>query len=251
MFAKKKRVWVIGGCTGYGKEIVLFFLRKNYEVIISSSNPLKLKDFSEKHQEFKNLKTIRIDLSNEAIIERVCKKILGNTGLDHIFITSAISNSNASKLPFLTEKKSKIYKYFDINSIGPWLVIKNIFPKILKFQKSIKIYLFTSKAGWANNINFGFYNVSKSLLHHTIINLSEEIKINYEKFKCSFFLIEPGEAKTEMNKGSNISPKVIIPIIKYLENMESISRVEFIDRNFYKLKFCYKINEMYCGRINE
>ena len=44
----KKRIWIIGGATGYGASISSYFYQQGHDVIISSSNEKKIKDYCNK-----------------------------------------------------------------------------------------------------------------------------------------------------------------------------------------------------------
>ena len=114
-----------------------------------------------------------------------------------------------------------------------------------KKKNKFKSIFFTSKAAWSDLNGFGFYNTSKSLLHHLILNLSSEINKKYNEFIFSPYILEPGEANTRMNKDSFNNPNLILPSIDYILKDNYHRKTIFLDRDINYLKFCYKINEMY------
>ena len=61
----------------------------------------------------------------------------------------------------------------------------------------------------------------------------------------SINIVEPGEAKTEMNQGSNIPPSVINDVIDYLLSKDNHKGFNIIDRDKNILKFCHEIENMY------
>ena len=239
----KPNVWIIGGTSGYGLEISKFFIKKKYNVIVSGRKAEKEHEHLTK---LNFLKYIQIDLGNERSISSICSTVNKIFQLDLIIITGAISNKESKKkLPLLEFEKNIYYKFIKINSIGPILIVKNILKNFDMKKKKIKVIFFSSKAAWSDLEGFGYYNTSKSLLHHLVLNLSAEINNNYPDFIFSSYILEPGEANTRMNKSSFIHPKKILPIIEFIENDNYERKTKFLDRDMNYLKFCYKINEMY------
>jgi len=238
--ANQKKVWIIGGSTGFGASISNFYISQGWNVLISSTNENKLINFLKKttpihkHQ-LLNYKVL--DLCNEESISKILNEVLQDCPIDLLIITSAISNAHSNKYPMLQEKISVFNKYIKTNSIGNWLVIRNLFPKITLLQKSLKIILFTSRAGWASTNHFGFYNISKSLLHHLILNLHTEIIEKFSNFFCPITILEPDEALSEMNKGSLVNPNTIVPIIKHIVKNHNENRVSFINKQGNYLNF--------------
>ena len=103
------------------------------------------------------------------------------------------------------------------------------------------VIYFTSKAAWASTPNFGFYNTSKSLLHHLILNLFSETKHHYPHFKLKMAIVEPSEASTEMNKGSTVHPIGILPAIHLIEDSDIYERVLIVNKECEEKKFTYPV----------
>tara|TARA_Y100000590_G_scaffold424852_1_gene532247 strand:- start:30 stop:794 length:765 start_codon:yes stop_codon:yes gene_type:complete len=240
----KKRIWVVGGSTGYGAAITEHYYLNGHNVIISSSNNKKLENYFNK---LKNpnldnfLEYIQMDLNNELKVEEVKENILSKGKIDSLIITSAIGNDLSPSYPLLESDTNIFNNFLKINSFGSWIVTRSLFPDICKIQDEIKIIFFSSKAGWSNTLNFAFYNLSKSLLHHIALNLFQEIKDKYPNFKLQLVVLEPGEAKSEMNRDSKINPKCILPVIDYIFKLKEYNEVVFLDRDKKRLKF---INEL-------
>ena len=240
---QKKNVWIIGGSSGYGLEISKFFLARKFNVLVSGK---KKKEEQSHLNDLDYLEYIQLDLEDEKSIKLACKYITKDLSLDLIIITSAISNKiSKKKFPFLEDKLKTYMKFLKINSLGPVLIMKNIISNLVKNQKKIKVIFFSSKAGWSNLKGFGFYNTSKSLLHHLILNLSSEINNKYQDFTFSPYILEPGEANTRMNTESFNHPNKILPSIDFIIRDAYHKKTIFLDRDINYLKFCYKINEMY------
>ena len=88
-----------------------------------------------------------IDLSNETSINQTVDDVLEDGAIDLLVITSAISNEHSQNFPMLNENTTIFKKFMMINSMSHWLIIRKLFPKITQLNASIKIIVFTSKAG--------------------------------------------------------------------------------------------------------
>ena len=228
----KKRVLIIGGTSGYGFEITLHLLKKNFEVYIASRNNFKKDNFNKLKSITNSFKFFEIDISNEKMVREKINLILNDGKVDLIIVSSAISNAYKYRdFPLLKSNSEILKEFFEVNSLGALYTVKSLFPKITKLQRKVKIIFFTSKAGWSDLCHFGHYNLSKSLLHYLVLNLSSEIRECYKDFIFSSFILEPGEAQTRMNGGSTIHPKVIIPSINYIIEQQQQKHSIFLDRD--------------------
>jgi NAD(P)-dependent dehydrogenase (short-subunit alcohol dehydrogenase family) len=76
-----------------------------------------------------------------------------------------------------------------------------------------RVVLLTSEAGWAYTPGFGPYNVSKSALNNFGASLAAECGARCPSADVQINVLIPGEARTEMNRGSTISPYTIAPMM--------------------------------------
>tara|TARA_Y100000294_G_scaffold177869_1_gene205338 strand:- start:1291 stop:2055 length:765 start_codon:yes stop_codon:yes gene_type:complete len=238
--SNKKRIWIVGGATGYGAAISKHYYLNGHDIIISSSNRTKLQNFTNKikNDNFKNsIDYFKMDITNEDETINTTKKILLNKKLDILIISSALGNNASPQYPLLNGSTIDLTKFIKVNSFGSWIVTRSLFPKICQNQKKLDIIFFTSKAGWSNTLHFGFYNISKSLMHHIGINLYREIKEKHPNFRIKMAILEPGEARSEMNASSEVSAKCILPAIEYILKLNNYNNLMFIDRDKKILKF--------------
>ena len=91
------------------------------------------------------------------------------------------------------------------NVTGAWLVCRAAVPAMLA-AGSCRVLLLTSEAGWAFTPGVGAYNVTKSALNNLGASLAAECAARYPAADVQINVLIPGEARTEMNQGSAISP---------------------------------------------
>ena len=97
------------------------------------------------------------------------------------------------------------------NVTGAWLMCRAAVPDMLA-AGSCRVVLLTSEAGWAFTPGVGAYNVSKSALNNLGASLAAECAARYPAADVQINVLIPGEARTEMNQGSTISPYTVVPM---------------------------------------
>jgi NAD(P)-dependent dehydrogenase (short-subunit alcohol dehydrogenase family) len=71
---------------------------------------------------------------------------------------------------------------------------------------TVRVVFMSSGAGWAFTPGFGHYNVSKAALNSLAASLAEECGARYPDADMQINVLNPGEARTEMNEQSTRSP---------------------------------------------
>ena len=97
------------------------------------------------------------------------------------------------------------------NVTGSWIICRAAVPDMLA-AGSCRVVLLTSEAGWAFTPGVGAYNVSKSALNNLGASLAAECAARYPAADVQINVLIPGEARTEMNQGSTISPYTVVPM---------------------------------------
>tara|TARA_Y100001970_G_C14175145_1_gene826521 strand:+ start:168 stop:926 length:759 start_codon:yes stop_codon:yes gene_type:complete len=192
----KENILVLGGSSGYGKSIFKFLKRKGIVVFkagLSKSNDLEIdlrkKSFAKK-------------------LRRFCQKKDIN-----ILIISAATD-------FLDFSDPDIFnKDYQKNLYMNSFFLMDFVKEINNYKNNINsIIVFTAEGAWSgfpfSHIN---YNLSKTILNSIVFHISEAKLVN-----C-ICAIDPGEAKTKMNKYSKENPNKCIPmIIKLIVAMKKI-----------------------------
>jgi NAD(P)-dependent dehydrogenase (short-subunit alcohol dehydrogenase family) len=80
----------------------------------------------------------------------------------------------------------------------------------------VRIVFITSEAGWAFTPGVGQYNISKAAINNLGASLAHECAARYPEADIQINILNPGEARTEMNQGSQRSPYTIVPMMLQL-----------------------------------
>ena len=185
---KDKNIIVTGASGGIGNSIVKKLNDSGANILASGTKVEKLEDLKSK---FKNIKTLKFDISQidkiEEFVDKATNEIGGN--LDCIINNAGITQDNLAIRMSLEEWK----KVIDINLTSTFLLSKFSIKKMLK-NKSGKIINITSVVGHTGNLGQTNYTASKA----GIIAMSKSLAIEYAKKNININCISPGFIKTAM-----------------------------------------------------
>ena len=185
---KNKNIIVTGASGGIGNSIVKKLNDSGANILASGTKVEKLEDLKSK---FKNIKTLKFDISQideiEEFVDKATNEIGGN--LDCIVNNAGITQDNLAIRMSLEEWK----KVIDINLTSTFLLSKFSIKKMLK-NKSGKIINITSIVGHTGNLGQANYTASKA----GIIAMSKSLAIEYAKKNINVNCISPGFIKTAM-----------------------------------------------------
>ena len=185
---KNKNIIVTGASGGIGNSIVKTLNDSGANILASGTNVEKLDDLKSK---FKNIKTLKFDISQidkiEEFVDKATSEIGGN--LDCIVNNAGITQDNLAIRMSLEEWK----KVIDINLTSTFLLSKFSIKKMLK-NKSGKIINITSIVGHTGNLGQANYTASKA----GVVAMSKSLAIEYAKKNINVNCISPGFIKTAM-----------------------------------------------------
>ena len=185
---KDKNIIVTGASGGIGNSIVKKLNDCGANILASGTKVEKLEDLKSK---FKNIKTLKFDISQidkiEEFVDKATNEIGGN--LDCIVNNAGITQDNLAIRMSLEEWK----KVIDINLTSTFLLSKFSIKKMLK-NKSGKIINITSVVGHTGNLGQSNYTASKA----GVIAMSKSLAIEYAKKNINVNCISPGFIKTAM-----------------------------------------------------
>ena len=185
---KDKNIIVTGASGGIGSSIVKKLNDHGAKILASGTKVEKLEDLKSK---FKNIKTLKFDISQidkiEEFVDNATNEIGGS--LDCIVNNAGITQDNLAIRMSLEEWK----KVIDINLTSTFLLSKFSIKKMLK-NKSGKIINITSVVGHTGNLGQTNYTASKA----GIIAMSKSLAIEYAKKDINVNCISPGFIKTAM-----------------------------------------------------
>tara|TARA_B100001029_G_C15015931_1_gene427334 strand:- start:34 stop:771 length:738 start_codon:yes stop_codon:yes gene_type:complete len=185
---KGKNVIVTGASGGIGNAIIEKLSIAEVNILASGTRIEKLNELKNK---FKNIKTLKFDVSQSAKIEEFVENATNELGgnLDCIVNNAGITQDNLAIRMSLEEWQ----KVIDINLTSTFLISKFAIKKMLK-NKSGKIINITSVVGHTGNLGQANYTASKA----GIIAMSKSLAIEYAKKNININCISPGFIKTEM-----------------------------------------------------
>ena len=168
---KGKNIIVTGASGGIGNSIIEKLNQAGANILASGTKIEKLDELKNK---FKNIKTLKFDISQsnkiEEFVENGIKELGGN--LDCIVNNAGITQDNLAIRMSLEEWQ----KVIDINLTSTFLISKFAIKKKLK-NKSGKIVNITSVVGHTGNLGQANYTASKA----GIIAMSKSLAIEYAK----------------------------------------------------------------------
>ena len=237
--------WITGAGTGYGRSMTGALAASGAKVFLTGRRIEKLEEsLGEIRNVFgidtENCHLILADLRREEEILRACEEVRGLCdNLSGLVNNAAVPSKPGSMYPFLNDTLEDWQKTIDTNVTAPWLLTRTILPHMLKDSET-RVLFITSEAGWADTAGFGIYNLSKAALNSLGHSIAREFTAHYPKADIQINVISPGEARTEMNQGSIISPYSIVSIVLHLlSHPAGGPNGRFFHRDGRHLEFCY------------
>ena len=188
MCLKNKNIIITGASGGIGNAIVKMFYDNGANIVASGTKIEKLEELKSK---FKNIKTLKFDISQNDKIEEFIEQATNELGgkLNCIVNNAGITQDNLAIRMSLDEWK----KVIDINLTSTFLLSKFAIKKMLK-NKSGKIINITSVVGHTGNLGQANYTASKAGL----VAMSKSLAIEYAKKNININCVSPGFIKTAM-----------------------------------------------------
>ena len=188
MKLNKKNIIVTGASGGIGNAIVEKLYEQGGNVLATGTREEKLQELKEK---FKNINTLKFDISNHDKIEEFINNATDELGgsLDCIVNNAGITKDNLT-IRMSMDEWSKV---IDINLTSTFLMSKFAIKKMLK-NKSGKIINITSVVGHTGNVGQANYTASKA----GIVAMSKSLAIEYAKKNINVNCISPGFISTAM-----------------------------------------------------
>ena len=188
MMVENKKIIVTGASGGIGNSIVEKLYNNGADILATGTRDEKLNELKQK---FKNIKTLKFDISDHNKIEEFLNTATEDLGgsLDCIVNNAGITKDNLT-IRMSMEEWTKV---IDINLTSTFLMSKFAIKKMLK-NKSGKIINITSVVGHTGNIGQANYTASKA----GIVAMSKSLAIEYAKKNINVNCISPGFISTAM-----------------------------------------------------
>lgn len=204
----KEIVVITGGSSGIGKEIGKEFMKRNYTVVITSSDKKKLDNTYRELKNYRNsenLKAIVCDVTEEKDVEEMIIKVdQMNTKVAVLITCAGISKSKGSKrvMPYAIQElpKDEWDSILDVNLKGVFLTNKAILP-IMKKQgcgQIINIGSSMTKHGLKGQPYAPAYCASK----FAVMGLGEALSDELEEYGITVQTICPGLVETPLTENT-------------------------------------------------
>lgn len=212
-----KSFWVTGAGTGYGRAISLALAAAGAQVFMSGRRIEKLQEALDEGVthgiNVDRCIPVPADITLESDLAKAADAVGQHTsalfGLVH---SAAVPQPNVGPYPLADQSVADWAKLLTTNVTGAWLTSKTALPLLDKGEGFRMIFL-SSEAGWASTPGFGPYNVSKSATNALGVSFASECAVRFPRKDVQINVLVPGEARTEMNQGSNESPYSVVSMV--------------------------------------
>lgn len=181
-------VLITGGSSGIGLALAKKFLQEGNQVIITGRQEEKLKRVKAKYQEVVyEVADIAKEVDRQKLVEKYpdVNILINNAGVQYNYIFSQEKNA-----------RSLIEMEFNINLIGPVLLIQLFLPKLLQKEEAAIINV-SSGLALVPKESAPVYCASKAGVHI----FSKALRYQLEGTNIKLFEIIPALVDTEMTKG--------------------------------------------------
>lgn len=208
-----KTFWITGAGTGYGRALTIALAAAGAQIVISGRRAEKLEETIDAAK--------RLSIVADRIFVLPCDitqpmdvaVAAASFGARGIALSGIVNNAALPLRPrgpqaLLAIDPEEWRSLLATNVTGAWLVTRAALPNMVR-SGGIRALFVTSEAGWASTAGMGPYNVSKAALNSLGMSFAEECATAYSSMDVQINVLVPGEAETEMNQGSKVSPFAI------------------------------------------
>ena len=217
MINEIRTVIITGGLGSIGLDLVSFFYKKNFNIIILDNkskkeySKLKIKDTNVQN----TISYYKIDLSKPPFIKKIFNKLKVQYKKIHVLINCAGTYGSIGKFYNLDFKNWK--KAIEVNFFGTFLMCK-YFLKLLKKSKIKKIINFSGGGAFYSFPNYSSYATSKAALVRFTETIADELKLEKILVNC----IAPGFVSTNIHKKTIKSGPKSVGKIFYSETLSKL-----------------------------
>ena len=189
-----KIIWITGGSSGIGFATAKHFLKRNWVVIISSSNIEKLTNAKNRiinNDNIDNLHIMKCDITNKNEVRNTISSIQKDLGNINIAMLNAAAYSPNQNQEFDIDNYELL---IDVNLKGTLYCIDSL-KEVMK-NKDNTIAIVSSPIGYRGWPTSGAYGMTKAAQ----LNLSESLFFDFKKIGIKMRVINPGFIDTEATR---------------------------------------------------
>jgi NAD(P)-dependent dehydrogenase (short-subunit alcohol dehydrogenase family) len=202
--------WITGSGTGFGQALAVALACAGARVFLTGRRPNKLTATIAEARRLGgadvSCRAVPADITDAqqvsqafAIIAQECE------ALDGLVNNAAWPQRRSYPWPLQQESANAWQQLLEINVTAPWRVTAAALPHLVK-GGALRVLFVSSEAGWAFTAGVGQYNVTKAALNNLAASFGHECAARYPGLDVQINGVVPGEARTEMNQGSERSP---------------------------------------------
>lgn len=211
---KERSFWITGAGTGYGRCLACALAAAGAQVFLTGRRAHKLQESIDEMRTL-GIPTdkcfiIPADISDEAQILNACERVKNlSPGLSGLVNNAAVPSHPGISSPLQNDSPQYWDHMMRVNVTAPWLLTRTIFPHMLRSGR-VRVLFLSSGAGWAGTPGFGLYNISKAAINSLGHSMAMEYAATLPGEDIQMNVLVPGEARTEMNRGSTVSPYSVV-----------------------------------------
>ncbi len=201
---------ITGGGTGFGQALAIALAATGASVVVTGRRLAKLEETVALASRFgvdpQGLVPVPADLCARSEINALMERIDERFGTLHGVVNNAALPTPASgKTPLSTLDAAGWNRHMATNLTAPWQLLQAALPLLQRAGRFRALFV-TSEAGWADTPGHGPYNVGKAALNTLARSFAAELAAAFPTLDTQVNTLIPGEALTEMNRGSTNSP---------------------------------------------
>jgi NAD(P)-dependent dehydrogenase (short-subunit alcohol dehydrogenase family) len=238
-----RRFVVTGAGTGFGRAFATAIGLADAKVVLAGRRLEPLRESREAGQALGakpgRFECEPMDINDPADVVEVMGRIAAAGPLHGIVANAAVPQGNGGPTPLLSSDESEWQRIVGTNLTAQWRVARSAI-NLAAPDGHVRAIFVTSEAGWADTPGVGLYNVSKAALNGLTMSLAAEAGHAFPDADVQINGLIPGEARTEMNRGSTESPWSAVPMLLHLlSHPEGGPNGRFFHRDGRHFDFAY------------
>ena len=232
-----KIIWITGGSSGIGFATAKHFLKRNWIVIISSSNIEKLtnaKNRIKNNDDIDNLHIMKCDITDKIEVRNTISSIQKDLGNINIAMLNAAAYSPNQNQEFDINNYELL---IDVNLKGTLYCIDSL-KEVMK-NKDNTIAIVSSPIGYRGWPTSGAYGMTKAAQ----LNLSESLFFDFKKIGINIKVINPGFIDTEATRLNSFK----MPFLKSAEFAAEKIYNGLVNKKKFEIYFPFLI--VFCVKI--
>jgi 3-oxoacyl-[acyl-carrier protein] reductase len=201
--------WITGAGTGFGRAVATALALVGARVVLSGRRLAKLQETADQIASLAEARIdlLPLDLTSPSALHEAADPLrrAGILGLVHC---AAVPQPGSPAPLLLTDEFPRIML---TNVEATWRAARAAVSAAAGLGR-VRGVLYSSEAAWHFTPGFGPYNVSKAALNSLGGSLAQEAASFHVGCDVQINVLNPGEARSEMNQGSTRSPYLAVPM---------------------------------------